>query len=372
MVFMIGCNHQNGTTIHPTEINIPTPGGENNHVIDAQKISFDDSGLALRIQSFENLLRLGYQSDGIDDYLFGSISDIVIDRRNRVYILDVNRQEISVFDQKGNYITTLGRRGKGPEEYEHARTMTITDQDLLLVNSSYEIEVFDISKAEIEFNQTVQLDGISRSICAIGNRLFVHYSGLLSQEKEFKDDGGLNMIQAYSIPDFQPLFSFGDAYKSENIAVIDRFSLGEVSCNKATSTVVFGFERFPVLQGYTLEGALKWKTYISGLKTTKLEEINESGRTKITYSPPVGSLRDRILKSRSFFKNYQLLQIDRIVMDEEEFSNKREVLSYIIDSKNGEGGRVDKDIPLLFGISKDIAVSVDEVFTESAMYRIPE
>ncbi len=363
---------QKGTVSHPTKINLPISGKEHEYIITPEKDNPVDSAIASNAHKFEKLAAADYQPAGLDDYLFGFILDIVIDGQNRIYILDETRQEVSVFNQRGEYLTTLGRLGKGPGEFEHARSMTLYKDEMLLVNSGYEIEIFDISKPEIEFKSTLQLEYASRSMCSIDDTLFVHYAGLHLQKKEFGKEGKLSMIKAYSLPEFEPLFSFGESYKSNNIMIVDRLSLGEISCNETTSTVVFGFERFPVLHGYSMQGELKWKTYISGLKTTILETSKESNRTKISYKQPKGKFVDRILKSRSLNNKYQLSQIDRILISDASFENKREEISFMIDSETGKGEMVSTDIPLIFGISDGSVISIDEIFTEANIRHIPE
>lgn len=46
----------------------------------------------------------------------------VITNNNYIFILDPNLYKIAVFDNKGKAITTIGKRGQGPEEY-----LSITD-----------------------------------------------------------------------------------------------------------------------------------------------------------------------------------------------------------------------------------------------------
>jgi len=50
-----------------------------------------------------------------EEVFFRSIGEFAIDEKDRIYIADTNH--IKVFDQNGNYITSLGRRGRGPGEF---------------------------------------------------------------------------------------------------------------------------------------------------------------------------------------------------------------------------------------------------------------
>ena len=61
--------------------------------------------------------------DGPEEYLFGRISSIAVNNDGTVYVLDQQAQHVRVFDSRGVYLETLGRRGQGPGEFSRAEAI---------------------------------------------------------------------------------------------------------------------------------------------------------------------------------------------------------------------------------------------------------
>ncbi len=60
-------------------------------------------------------LRIGSLDGGPEE--FDRIVDLDVDDWGRIYVLLDRRAEIRVFDERGNYVRTIGRRGGGPGEF---------------------------------------------------------------------------------------------------------------------------------------------------------------------------------------------------------------------------------------------------------------
>jgi hypothetical protein len=81
------------------------------------------SGPPVRSQPDE-LWRLG--GDDEEDVIFGVIGDVAVDRDGNVYLLDVQLNEILVFDADGEYLRSIGREGEGPGEFRRPAGMFLT------------------------------------------------------------------------------------------------------------------------------------------------------------------------------------------------------------------------------------------------------
>lgn len=55
--------------------------------------------------------------EGNSPDVFGAIVDISLDQANRLYILDNLERKVSVFDEDGRFVRSLGRAGRGPGEF---------------------------------------------------------------------------------------------------------------------------------------------------------------------------------------------------------------------------------------------------------------
>lgn len=361
-------NSGNGIIQHPTKENLPNPALENEYLIDSDMVEISDSHQKELLNKLENMQRISSNEDGIANELFGIISDVEIDDKNRTYVLDERRQEVVAFNESGDYIATIAGEGKGPGELEHANSMDIYNDEWLLIEGNYRIEVYDISGEEIKFIETIQLDRSLRSICVIDNYLFLHPVNV-SDEKKVEEENFVNTIHKYSLPDFKYLASFGESYRSQNMMVIDRLSVGTISCDESTNTVSYLFERFPIIHGYDANtGEMKWKTGFEELNTTHITETNKSGSTTIGYGNSGKDYLDRLLTGIDLDNEYMLFQIDRNMLTAGSFGTNRKVLTALVNTKNGQGYMVSNELPLLFGISDHIAVSVQEVFSSVKLY----
>jgi len=73
------------------------------------------------------------EAEGREEYMFELIGGIAVDQDENIYVSDWKTSEIKVFDKKGDYIRTFGRKGQGPGEFERITNMQIINQDDLLV-----------------------------------------------------------------------------------------------------------------------------------------------------------------------------------------------------------------------------------------------
>lgn len=100
-----------------------------------------------------------------DDQIIGVFSAIAVDKQNRVYIADRSQTVIHVFDEAGEYLTSLGRQGRGPAEFAAISpntTMNVHDDHLYVTDHANEwnffpdrVQVFSLS--DLEFSHTINL-----------------------------------------------------------------------------------------------------------------------------------------------------------------------------------------------------------------------
>ncbi|MDE2764216.1 MAG: 6-bladed beta-propeller [Gemmatimonadota bacterium] len=90
--------------------------------------------------------------DGPDEYLFGRIGSLAVDRDRNVYVFDRQSQHVRVFDPAGAYVATLGRQGEGPGEFARAETIAVLPDGRLLVRDpgNMRIQVFDPESGETD------------------------------------------------------------------------------------------------------------------------------------------------------------------------------------------------------------------------------
>ena len=85
--------------------------------------------------SLEEELSIG-EAEGREEYMFSQVRSIAIDDRDRIYVLDYKEAHIKVFDNNGEYIKTIGKKGQGPGELEMPVGMFISNKDELIIEDA--------------------------------------------------------------------------------------------------------------------------------------------------------------------------------------------------------------------------------------------
>lgn len=91
----------------------------------------------------EEDLSIGNEED--ENYLFYKIKDIHVDTEGNIYVIDTGNHRIQVFNKKGNYLRTIGKKGQGPGELNTPKCISIDNENgnILVVDSSRTISIFN-------------------------------------------------------------------------------------------------------------------------------------------------------------------------------------------------------------------------------------
>jgi hypothetical protein len=60
-----------------------------------------------------------------EDVIFGVVREVAIDDAGNVYLLDVQLNQVHVFDRDGNFLRAIGREGEGPGEFRRPSSMFV-------------------------------------------------------------------------------------------------------------------------------------------------------------------------------------------------------------------------------------------------------
>lgn len=83
--------------------------------------------------------------------LIGRIGDIVVDKKGRIFITDLDEKIIHVYNSDGLNITQLGRKGLGPGEFSYLKSLQITNEFLYAIDTNFGIRKavkFDLNDLE--------------------------------------------------------------------------------------------------------------------------------------------------------------------------------------------------------------------------------
>jgi hypothetical protein len=104
----------------------------------------------------EDDLEIGNDKD--PDYQFYSVTGIALDSEQNIYVLDSGNHRIQKFDEEGQYLLTIGRKGEGPGEFMRLSSVYIDDKDTIYLSDRRRIQIFDIEgvyKDSITFENSI-------------------------------------------------------------------------------------------------------------------------------------------------------------------------------------------------------------------------
>lgn len=106
-----------------------------------------------------------------ENVIVGEIASLAVDNQNRVYIADMDQTTVHIFNSKGNYLKSLGRKGKGPAEFA-----AITPNTIIKAHSN-RLYALDYSDPSTFFPTRVQ-------IFTLSNLSFSHTLKLIAPNRD--------------------------------------------------------------------------------------------------------------------------------------------------------------------------------------------
>ena len=173
-----------------------------------------------------------------DDNLIGEVNRIIC-KNNRYYIRSTNGHQngkIFVFDQQGNYLWKLDRRGEGPEEYINLEDFAIQNEKIYAA-SFHNIQVYDsvgnhLKKIDIDNLASKEIWAVSpNKLLALNFAAIRHGNNLLTLinengiEKQFFDVGkcratrSSQSINSNSICFHSSVYYVNNIYENEIFAI---------------------------------------------------------------------------------------------------------------------------------------------------------
>lgn len=95
---------------------------------------------SLEIRLVEELVLNDTKSQN-SEFIFGDLETIFTDSKGNIYITDSEAMKIWVFDNKGNFQQSIGRRGRGPGEFISLDFAFISNKNEIFVPDPYQFKV---------------------------------------------------------------------------------------------------------------------------------------------------------------------------------------------------------------------------------------
>ncbi len=105
--------------------------------------------------------------------------DLNQDSKGNVYLADIIKSRVMVFDSKGKYLKDIGRRGKGPGEFTSLNSIAITNDTLFAINQgSQKVSLFDCKDSSYTFIKEIPTNSSIQFLTAYGKNFLAYTQGM--------------------------------------------------------------------------------------------------------------------------------------------------------------------------------------------------
>ena len=347
-----------GAVHHPTEENLPPPGGpliRLDTIVEglstperaAQWMTARRALLDARAVTSVGTL------EGTGPDLLGTIAGAAADPDGNVHILDGSADEVLVFDAAGEFLHRVGGKGEGPEEFQHVENLVrLPDGRLVVGQWGASAKVLEPGPDGFTFAGPLVRDRTTEALsiidmCVLGDRLFVHSSNLARDAL---------VIHEVSTEDGAVQRSFAEAYRATFASDrVDR-SYGRIACGKEPATIVWGLYYFPIVRAYRPDNTLLWAALIEDFAQGLVYQNSPRSPTVHPRSSPT----EYIVAAHALEPGFVVLQTARYEYRGTGENRVWEVVrlrTYLVDRETGNGGFVSDELPRIAWIGDSTYVA---------------
>ncbi len=269
-------------------------------------------GQELSFTLIEQLV-IGDGEDAPAEYLFTFPESVRTDSRGYIYVRDRRRADVRVFDERGQYVTTVGKRGEGPGEMREIVSMHVDDRNRLIVadRNSRQFTVFSDLGAQFETKAFADdLRGVPHPILSLENSFVLGYVRRYDDPEQqlpyiadtktlHHYDMALNPTEAFA--ELGEIFNLDEPFEKAGSGLVDALKMATNGIDKIVlvPTVYSGYAYRYTHEGGSwvvekLEGGPVPKESYVSVSDKEFEANPELQRSSIVISGPSGLHRARI------------------------------------------------------------------------------
>jgi hypothetical protein len=276
--------------------------------------------------------------DGPPETVFAYPVDIAV-VGDDVYILDAMYSEIRVFTIQGNFVTVIGRRGRGPGEFDHPLSINATSDGQLVVAQPTGLTFIRRTSLGVEFVSSRHVNsGIPSptGACLLNDVVYVRSNNWIdSGHLIFAIDDGANTS-----------ISFGEGYTKGSRIIQLQLSDGLIACVGQPKTVINAYQYLPLLRGYAPTGELRWTAYFSDFRLLRWTARTTSlGQMFGLNSREPG---DMLLSLTALPTDFVIVQVAQLAAATRERPGRQRIerlRTYLVSVRTGRGIEIDAELP---------------------------
>jgi len=211
--------------------------------------------------SLEFVRTIGEMESDDDAVIFFMPSDIAFDGQGNVYVLDTGNHRIQKFDPDGRYLTTIGREGQGPGEFQYPQALTIDSEGYLYVSDSGNRKIHVLKSDGFEHKTiqmtdqnpgTIRIDGSGRMVMGGGGGMMLIGPGGMDENQE------LGKLLSVLGPEGEIVQEFGDKLDYKDFLMNRMGNSFHFALDKdGYAYVAFDYQNR--IDKYSPEGKLLWR-----------------------------------------------------------------------------------------------------------------
>lgn len=170
-------------------------------------------------------LRIGGASD--DEFFFARVTDIAIAKDGRIFVAEQGQHMVMVFETDGEFVTSFGKYGEGPGDFNMPAAIAFDDKGMLYVADQSRVSIFDQRNEFVRSFRYGLPQMIGGMAVAPDGSVFVVYF-----------DTSLHLVIHKYNPKGKQVASFGDSYakgKSEHIQIEQMYAGGDIGIDASGS-----------------------------------------------------------------------------------------------------------------------------------------
>jgi sugar lactone lactonase YvrE len=211
--------------------------------------------------SLEFVRTIGEMESENEALIFFMPSDIAFDSQGNVYVLDTGNHRIQKFDTGGKYLTTIGREGQGPGEFQYPQALAIDSKGYLYISDmgNRKIHVLKPDGFEEKTIQTmdqnpgtIRIDGSGRMLMGGGGGMMIAGPGGMDEDQE------LGKLLSVLGPQGEVVQEFGDKLDFKDFLMNRAGNTFHFAVDKDGFSYV-AFDNQNRIDKYSPEGKLLWK-----------------------------------------------------------------------------------------------------------------
>ena len=160
------------------------------------------------------------EAEGRKEYMFSRVSDVEADDTGRIFVSDSKEANVKVFDQNGDYIRTIGRKGQGPGELQMPNDIYIDTKGRLYISDVWN-ERLSVFNRQGDFVGSSNFEEYSvGKIVGVNNQDEI----ILIMNKTSKESGRDFIVFDYLVNVYSPQFKFKKSLYSTTIPIMQHFT----------------------------------------------------------------------------------------------------------------------------------------------------